>query len=483
MFADSFANAFNRDMLDDAYERWRQDPDSVEPTMRAFFAGMEFGGNGNGHLAQDLAGATASADVLRQTGVVRLVNAYRELGHLEAHLNPLEETPPPPHPMLTLDRFGLSQRDLDANVDVSMVHGMKGLGRFGDLVDAMRQTYCGTVGVEFMSLTDVAARQWLSETMEPRRNRPRMPLRQKYRVLMTLHQAVLFEEFLHKKYQSQKRFSLEGGETLIPVLDALVSKSPSLGIRELVIGMAHRGRLNVLVNILGKSFEEVFNEFEDQYTPDLPGGDGDVKYHLGFSADVVNTAGKVHVSLAPNPSHLEIIDPIVVGRVRAKQRLHRDHERSTGVPILIHGDAAIAGQGVVMETLNLSKLAGYDVGGTIHIVVNNQIGFTTNPWDSRSSRYCTDIAKMVDAPVFHVNADDPEAAVYVAELAIEFRQRFKRDVFIDMVCYRKYGHNEQDEPSYTQPVMYDTIRKHENVTKVYAKQLAGKPFEIGRAHV
>jgi len=477
MTANTFANAFNRDLLDDAYLRWRDNPEAVDPTMRAFFAGMEFGGNG--HASNGVHAPTASEDVLRQTGVVRLVNAYRELGHLEAHLDPLSATIPPPHPMLTLDRFGLSDADLDANVDVSMVYGLNGLGRFRDLVDRLRKTYCGTIGVEYMSLTDVAARTWLAERMEGRRNRPQLPLRQKYRVLITLHQAVMFEEFLQKKYQSQKRFSLEGSETLIPILDALVNKSPSLGIRELVLGMAHRGRLNVLVNIIGKSFEEVFNEFEDQYTPDLPGGDGDVKYHLGFSADVVNTYGKVHVSLAPNPSHLEIINPIVVGRVRAKQRLHRDHDRMTGVPILIHGDAAIAGQGVVMETLNLAKLAGYDVGGTVHIVVNNQIGFTTNPWDARSSRYCTDIAKMIDAPVFHVNGDDPESAVYVAELALEFRQQFKRDVFIDLVCFRKHGHNEQDEPSYTQPLMYETIRSRENVTKIYAKQLADKPFGRG----
>lgn len=473
---DSFANVFNRDWLDDAYERWRRDPESVDVTLRAFFAGMEFGGNGHSPAAS---APRASADVLRQTGVVRLVNAYRELGHLEAHLDPLRLEPPRSHPMLALEHFGLSEADLDQDVDVSMVHGMKGLGRLRDLVQRLRRTYCGTIGVEYMSITDVAARAWLAERMESRRNRPRLPLRQKYRILITLHQALLFEEFLHKKYQSQKRFSLEGGETLIPILDALVSKSPSLGIRELVIGMAHRGRLNVLVNILGKSFEEVFNEFEDQYIPDLPGGDGDVKYHLGFSADVSTPAGPVHVSLAPNPSHLEIIGPIVIGRVRAKQRLHADHERKLGVPILIHGDAAIAGQGVVMETLNLSKLSGYEVGGTVHIVINNQIGFTTNPSDARSSRYCTDIAKMIDAPVFHVNADDPEAAVYVAELALEFRQQFQRDVFIDMVCYRKYGHNEQDEPGYTQPLMYETIRRHEPVTRVYARRLAGLPFGRG----
>ena len=475
----SFASPYNRELLDDAYQKWKADPDAVDPTLQAFFAGMEFGGNGNGHHAAPVAVPAAPADVVRQTGVVRLINAYRELGHLEAAVDPLAAGPPPPHPMLSLGRFSLTPEDLDAQVDASMVFGMKDLGRFGDLVDALRQTYCRSIGVEYMYIMDVAARKWLAERMEPRRNRPRMPLRQKYRVLMTLHQGALFEEFLQKKYQSQKRFSLEGGETLIPVLDALVGKAATLGIKELVLGMAHRGRLNVLVNILHKSFEEVFNEFEDMYVPDLAGGDGDVKYHYGFSADVESPGGRVHVSLAPNPSHLEIIDPVVVGRVRAKQRLHGDHDRTTGVPILIHGDAAVAAQGVVMETLNLSKLAGYDVGGTVHIVVNNQIGFTTNPWDARSSRYCTDVAKIIDAPVFHVNGDDPEACVYVAEMALEFRQAFKRDVFIDMVCYRKYGHNEQDEPAYTQPLMYEAIRRRDSVTKVYARTLAEKPFGRG----
>ncbi|HJZ54070.1 MAG TPA: 2-oxoglutarate dehydrogenase E1 component, partial [Gemmataceae bacterium] len=314
------------------------------------------------------------------------------------------------------------------------------------------------------------------------RNRPNLPLRQEYRVLLTLHQAEMFERFLHTKYVGQKRFSLEGGETLIPVLDAITERSPSLGIKELVIGMAHRGRLNVLANILHKPFEQVFNEFEDNYLPDATtDGDGDVKYHLGFSADIATAdGGKVHLSLAPNPSHLEIVNPVVEGRVRAKQRLHGDTERSTGVPILIHGDAAFAGQGVVMETLNLSNLAGYKTGGTIHIVVNNQIGFTTNPRDARSTEYCTDIAKFVQAPVFHVNAEDPEVCVYAAEMALDFRQRFKRDVVIDLVCYRKWGHNEGDEPAFTQPLEYKNIRSRDPISKVFARQLAEGPSAFTR---
>src|SRR5207248_4218607 len=325
-----------------------------------------------------------------------------------------------------------------------------------------------------MHIDSLDVRRWLAERMEPVRNRHPLPLRQKYRTLITLHQAELFEKFLHTKYVGQKRFSLEGGETLIPVLDALVQKGPALGVKEFVLGMAHRGRLNVLANTLNKPFEELFGEFEDNYLPQsTTDGDGDVKYHLGFSADVEAADGrKVHLSLAPNPSHLEIVNPIVEGRVRAKQRLHRDAERSTGVPVLIHGDAAFAGQGVVMETFNLMNLAGYKTGGTIHVVVNNQIGFTTNPRDARSTQYCTDIAKFVQVPIFHVNAEDPEACVSVAQLALEFRQRFRRDAVIDMVCYRKWGHNEGDNPAYTQPLQSKVIEKKKPISQVYAGRLA-----------
>jgi 2-oxoglutarate dehydrogenase E1 component len=472
MSRENFANAHNRDLLDAVYRQYREDPGSVDPTWRAFFAGMEFGGQG-------LAGGGASkADILRQTATVRLVTAYRELGHLQAHIDPLNP-PPPPHPMLALDRFGVTPADLAADVDVSMYFGLDGTGRLGELLDALRETYCRTLGVEYMHLLDLDARKWLAERMEPSRNRPGFAQRKQYRILFTLHQAELFEKFLHTKYVGQKRFSLEGGETLIPVLDAIVEHGPAAGVKEFVIGMAHRGRLNVLANALRKPFEEIFNEFEDNYLPDSFSGDGDVKYHLGFSADIATAdGGRVHLSLAPNPSHLEIVNPVVEGRVRAKQRLHGDIERSTGVPILIHGDAAFAGQGVVMETLNLSNLAGYKTGGTIHLVVNNQIGFTTNPRDARSTEYCTDIAKFVQAPVFHTNAEDPEACVYAAELALEFRQRFKRDVVIDLVCYRKWGHNEGDEPAFTQPLEYKNIRGREPISKVYSRQLVEGPGSI-----
>jgi 2-oxoglutarate dehydrogenase E1 component len=467
---ESLAAAYNRDLLDDLHRQYRHDPGSVDPTWRAFFAGMEFGGNGHAGTA---APGAPSTDIRVQNGVVRLVFWYRQAGHLQADIDPLRDTPPDPHPLLGLENFGLTDADLDTVVDASMYFGIDGPVPLRDLVEALRDTYCRTIGVEYMHIDSLDVRKWLAQRMEPTHNRPDLPHRQQYRILVTLHQAELFERFLHTKYVGQKRFSLEGGETLIPVLDALVEKAPALGGKELVIGMAHRGRLNVLTNVLHKPFEEVFNEFEDNYLPDSFSGDGDVKYHLGFSADVPTAdGGKVHLSLAPNPSHLEVVNPVVEGRVRAKQRLHNDTERAMGVPVLIHGDAAFAGQGVVMETLNLSNLAGYKTGGTVHLIVNNQIGFTTSPRDSRSTQYCTDIAKFVQAPIFHVNAEDPEACVYAAELALEFRQQFKRDVVVDLVCYRKWGHNEGDEPAFTQPLEYKTIRAKEPISKVYSRHLA-----------
>jgi len=467
----SFASALNRDLLDETYLKYRADPESVDATWRAFFAGMEFAGS----LGTPAADRT-DADLRLQTGVVRLVFWYRQAGHLQADTDPLRDGPPPDHPLLALANFGLTDADLDKIVDASMYFGIDGPIRLRDLIAVLRDTYCRTVGVEYMHIDSLDVRKWLAVRMEPVHNRPVFSHRKQYRTLFTIHQAELFEKFLHTKYVGQKRFSLEGGETLIPVLDALVEGSPGLGAKELVIGMAHRGRLNVLANVLRKPFEEIFNEFEDNFLPDSISGDGDVKYHLGFSADVPTTdGGTVHLSVAPNPSHLEIVNPVVEGRVRAKQRLHGDEERTTGIPILIHGDAAFAGQGVVMETLNLSNLMGYRTGGTIHLVVNNQIGFTTNPRDARSTEYCTDIAKFVQAPVFHVNAEDPEACVYVTELALEFRQAFKRDVVIDLVCYRKWGHNEGDEPAFTQPLEYKNIRGRDPISKVYSRRLAEGP--------
>lgn len=459
----AFTGPYNRAILEDSWQRYQNDPQSVEPEWQSFFAGVEF--------VQGLP-SEGSLDARRQAGAVRLIHAYRDLGHLASHINPLSDKGPDVPWLISLERFHLKPSDLDEPVDASMLFGHTGSMKLRDLHEWLKQTYSGTIGVEYMHLQDIPARKWLAERMEPARNQPKLALRQKLRILNTLHSAELFEKFLHKKYVGQKRFGLEGAETMLPIMDAIVQKSPSLGIQEIVIGMPHRGRLNLLANILQMPFELIFNEFEDRYMPDQWDGDGDVKYHLGASADLHTTdGGSVHVTLTPNPSHLEIVNPIVEGRVRAKQRLFNDIDRSRGMPVLFHGDAAFAGQGVVAETLNMANLQGYRTGGTLHIVVNNQIGFTTNPRDARSTEYCTDIAKFVQAPIFHVNGDDPESAVMVAELALEFRQAFKRDVVIDMVCWRKWGHNEADEPSFTQPVLYSKIKEKKSVTAIYAEKL------------
>ena len=461
MARNSFATRWNLDALEAAYQRWQHDPESVELSWRHFFEGFELG------LARP---AVLAADTAGQTGVIRLIDAYRSLGHLAARLDPLGD-PKPDNPLLALGEFGFQEADLDRTVDGRHFRGTTD-GTLRGLLDALRETYCRTLGVEYTHIQDTRVRHWIEERVEPRRNRPNFSRRQKLRVLMNLHHAELFEKFLHTRYVGQKRFSLEGSETLIPLLDALVEKAPELGIKEIVLGMAHRGRLNVLANILGKPYQEIFTEFEDNFLPESIEGDGDVKYHLGFSSDHTTArGGKVHLTLTPNPSHLEAVNPVVEGRTRAKQFHFQDAERKRGIPLLIHGDAAFAGQGLVAETLNLSQLKGYTTGGTVHVIVNNQIGFTTSPSDARSTVYCTDVAKMIEAPIFHVNGEDPEAAAYVAELALEFRQTFRRDVVIDLFCYRRHGHNEGDEPSFTQPLMYRKIRERPTLSEVFTEQL------------
>jgi 2-oxoglutarate dehydrogenase E1 component len=452
----------NLEALEALYQRWSRDPNSVDESWRFFFEGFELG------LARPVA---AAADGRSHTAFTRLVYRYRELGHFLARLDPLND-PRPSYPLLELSEVGFSDADLDRPLEID--NFFVGLRRatLRELLAALRETYCRTIGVEYMHIQDTRIRRWLQERMEPHRNRPRFDRDQKIRILKNLHYAELFERFLHTRFTGQKRFSLEGAETLIPILEAIVEKAPDSQVREIILGMAHRGRLNVLANILRKPYEEIFAQFEENFLPDSTDGDGDVKYHLGFSSDRANSRGRiVHVSLAPNPSHLEAVDPVVEGRTRAKQTLFGDVERKRGLPLLIHGDAAFAGQGLVAETLNLSLLEGYTTGGTIHVIVNNQIGFTTSPNDARSTTYCTDVAKMIQAPVFHVNGEDPEAAVYVAELALDFRQTWGRDVVIDMFCYRKHGHNEGDEPSYTQPLMYEKIRGRPTLTEVYNEQL------------
>jgi 2-oxoglutarate dehydrogenase E1 component len=473
---------WNLDVIDSQYSRWRADPASVDETWRAFFEGFELGGGRNGAASAPgvAAGpaAVGAADpgcdnelefARHQAAVTRLIISYREVGHYLADLDPLKLQPRRhSHDLLEPREFGLTEADLDHTFYNRLTAPPHATLR--QLITALRETYCRTVGVEFMHIRDPKIRDWLIQRMEPNRNRPNFDLQKKRRILWKLNAAELFETFLHKHYTGQKRFSLEGGEMLIPLLDTVIERAGKHGVREIVMGMPHRGRLNVLANILDKPFGMIFSEFEGNL-PKTAHGDGDVKYHLGFSDDRVLADGHVvHVSLTPNPSHLEAVNPVVEGRVRAKQRrLNRD--RKLGLPILIHGDAAFAGQGLVAETLNLSQLPGYETGGTVHIVVNNQIGFTTAPHEGRSTSYCTDVAKMIEVPIFHVNGEDPEAVVYVAELALDFRQTFGRDVVIDMVCYRKHGHNEGDEPLFTQPVMYKKIKDRPSIKELYTEHL------------
>jgi 2-oxoglutarate dehydrogenase E1 component len=472
---------WNLDVIDSQYDRWRADPASVDESWRAFFEGFELGSERNGSGAGTAGGAGLAATAAEagceselefarhQAAVTRLIIAYREIGHYLADLDPLKlQARRVSHDLLEPAEFGLTEADLDHTFYNRLTAPPHATLR--QLITALRETYCRTIGVEFMHIRDPKVRDWLIQRMEPHRNRPNFDLQKKRRILWKLNAAELFETFLHNRYTGQKRFSLEGGEMLIPLLDAVIERAGKHGVREIVMGMPHRGRLNVLANILDKPFGLIFSEFEGNL-PKTAHGDGDVKYHLGFSDDRVLADGHlVRVSLTPNPSHLEAVNPVVEGRVRAKQRrLNRD--RKLGLPVLIHGDAAFSGQGLVAETLNLSQLPGYETGGTVHIVVNNQIGFTTAPHEGRSTSYCTDVAKMIEVPIFHVNGEDPEAVVYVAELALDFRQTFGRDVVIDMVCYRKHGHNEGDEPLFTQPVMYKKIKDRPSIKELYTEHL------------
>jgi len=399
--------------------------------------------------------------------VYALINAYRVRGHLYANLSPLE----PPREAgeeLALETFGLSQADLDVTFPTINVHGLPERATLRDIIAHLKATYCGSIGVEYTQLEQFEMRNWLRERMESTKNRGVLGEAQALRALTKLTDAEIFEQFLHKNFVGAKRFSAEGAESFVAMLDVIVEESGAQGVDEIVLGMAHRGRLNVLVNILGKKVREIFAAFEDKH-PDRFLGSGDVKYHLGYSSDVVTQSGSsVHLTMCFNPSHLEFVNPVLEGRARAKQERGN---RKNVMPLLVHGDAAFMGQGVVAETLNMAGLEGYSTGGTIHVVVNNLIGFTTLPQDSRSTRYCTDITRMMRVPVFHVNGEDPEAVVWVAKLAAEFRARFRQDVVIDMYCYRKYGHNEGDEPRFTQPLMYALIDKKPSVREMYVKRL------------
>ncbi|HEX3729173.1 MAG TPA: 2-oxoglutarate dehydrogenase E1 component [Opitutaceae bacterium] len=462
----------NAEVIESMHRAWLDNPDAVDPTWRAFFQGFTLGNNGGALAGPESAAAGVSiVDSLKQSHVHYLIAAYRAIGHLQSHLDPLSEAPAPT-PKLQLSQFELSDADLETSFDVGTYLG-GGQMKLREVIASLQQTYCGHVGVEVSHIQDQDCRRWLQDRIESSRMQPKFTKPQKVRILRRVHKAELFEKFLHSKYVGQKRFSLEGGETIIAALDAVIDHCPDVGVEEIVMGMAHRGRLNVLCSTMRKSFDVLFEQFSENYVPDTVAGDGDVKYHLGYESVLTTTSGqKVQMRLAANPSHLEIVNPVVEGKARAHQRIRNDmSERHKVLPLCIHGDAAIAGQGIVAETLNFSQLPGYLTGGTLHFVINNQIGFTTDPDDARSTRYCTDVAKMIEAPIFHVNGDDAEAMCLVSQLALEFREQFRRDVFIDMVCFRRHGHNEADEPSFTQPLLYRKIAAHPLVSALYTERL------------
>ncbi len=459
--------------LEALYRQFQEDPASIDDGWKKFFEGFEFAQEKFPMLPGDespAAAAVAGGISEKEIQVRNLIHAYRSRAHLRSKTNPVRERKDR-KPILDLHYFNLSDADLDTEFQAGEEIGI-GRATLRKIIDTLKYIYEGSVGFEYLYIRDPEKLKWMREKIEKDALAFNPSKEKKQRILTKLNEAVVFENFLHTKYLGQKRFSLEGGETTIAALDAIINKGAELGAEEVMIGMAHRGRRNVLANIMGKTYEQIFNEFEGGATPDLTMGDGDVKYHLGFSSQVTATNGKtVELKLAPNPSHLEAVNPVVEGFVRAKLDGEYNDDQDKIIPILIHGDAAIAAQGIVYEVVQMGKLDGYNTGGTIHFVINNQVGFTTDFDDARSSIYCTDVAKLVDAPVMHVNGDDPEAVIFCVEFATEYRQRFNRDVFIDMVCYRRHGHNESDEPKFTQPSLYNKISKHPNHREVNNKTL------------
>ncbi len=486
--ATSYLNGANAPFIEEQYENYLADPNSVSDEWKKYFDELQ---KTSGALTRDIAhtpiidsfarlakngNRSASAvDVeasAKQVAVLQFINAHRFVGNRVAKLDPLERQEIPRVPELELATYALTDADLDKTFNTGSLFGPQ-MATLREIVDIVKTTYCGTVGLEYMYISDQEQKRWLQQRFESVRSKATLNTEQKKHLLERLTAAETLEKYLHTRYVGQKRFSLEGGDTLIPIMDELIQRAGAQGVKEAVIGMAHRGRLNVLVNNLGKLPKDLFSEFEGKSASKL--SSGDVKYHQGFSSDVQTKDGPLHLTLAFNPSHLEIVNPVVEGSVRARQKRRKDTDGKQVLPILIHGDAAFAGQGVVMETLNLSQTRGYRTGGTVHVVVNNQIGFTTSdPRDTRSTIYCTDIAKSIEAPVFHVNGDDPEACILVTQIALDYRMTFLKDVVIDMVCYRRLGHNEQDEPLVTQPLMYKKIAQHPGTRKLYADKLAAE---------
>ena len=477
----SFLNAAHTSFFAELYDKYLTNPDSVEPSWRAFFQGFDFGMESSLDdlgIEQEKTGMVVLTNgkqvempetLQKEFQVIRLIDGYRTRGHLFTKTNPVRERRKY-EPTLELANFGLSQDDMGTVFDAGKILGI-GPSTLKEIVDHLERIYCDSIGVEYMYIRTPERIQWIQDWLNVNDNRPNYSADEKKNILRKLNEAVSFEGFLHTKYVGQKRFSLEGGETLIPALDVIIEKAADQGVKQFVMGMAHRGRLNVLTNIFGKSPKDIFSEFDGKdYEETI--FDGDVKYHLGWTSKRETDSGKmVNMNIAPNPSHLETVNSIVEGITRAKQ----DHDHGSNIsevlPILVHGDAAFAGQGVVYEIIQMAGLEGYNTGGTIHIVVNNQIGFTTNYLDARTSTYCTDVGKVTLSPVLHVNADDAEAVVHAATFALDYRMRYKRDVFLDLLGYRKYGHNEGDEPKFTQPLLYKSISKHDNPRDIYAQKL------------
>ena len=485
----------NATYIEDLYEQYLSDPNAVDEQWRAYFRGVQgptavevphgpvkakFEKMARERVSAGPA-VTVTPDVRaleKQAAVLRLINYYRVRGHQAAKLDPLGLAPITAVPDLDPAFHGLGPEDLDTVFSTGSLASADRMS-LRDIIKLLKSVYTDTIGAEYMYITETAQKRWIQKRLEGEAFKPKLTPEQKKEVLTQLAAAEGIERYLGNKYVGQKRFSLEGGDSLIPMLDEVMRVSANRGVEELVIGMAHRGRLNVLVNVLGKSPKDLFAEFEGKYSAEYLSRAGDVKYHMGFSTDVEVAGKRLHLVLAFNPSHLEIVNPVVEGSVKARQTRRKDERGDRVLPVLIHGDAAFAGQGVVMETLQLSHSKGYSTGGTIHVIVNNQIGFTTpNPiearegHEARTSRYCTDIAKMLEAPVFHVNGDDPEAVVFVTKLATDFRNEFHKDVIVDMCCYRRHGHNEADEPAMTQPVMYGLIKKQPTTFALYAQKLA-----------
>ena len=502
----TFLSAANATFIAEMNAAWRRDPSAVDRRWADYFERLNALGDSSAEIDQGpswarngsrIVGATDPADsvnavaaghaagrhmnaddmraaTLDSLRAVMLIRAYRIRGHLLADLDPLSLETKPLHPELDPATYGFTDIDWDRPIFINYVLGLE-TATLREIVETLRKTYCSTIGVEFMHIQDPAQKAWIQERIEAIGNRTDFTKRGKKAIYERLVDAEEFEKYLHKKYTGTKRFGMDGGEAMIPAIEQILKRGSQLGLGEIVLGMAHRGRLNMLHNVFSKPFRAIISEFlGNPANPEDAGGSGDVKYHMGASSDREFDGKTVHLSMAPNPSHLEIVDPVVVGRVRAKQHQRNDDDRREVVGILLHGDAAFAGQGVVGETFAFSALRGYRTGGTIHIIVNNQIGFTTSPHYSRSSPYPTDVAKMVMAPIFHVNGDDPEAVVHAARIAIEFRQAFGTDVVLDMFCYRRFGHNEGDEPMFTQPLMYKTIGKHPTTSTIYADKLVAE---------